>query len=210
MTQVVQKNFSAAMFPPGGGGGFGAGVQRWAGLVLQVLAMFGQPASLLSTVLRRMNQESGGNPFAINLWDTNAQRGDPSRGLMQTIMGTFLRFAGPFRGRGIYDPFANVYASFAYAISQYGSLASAFNRAGGYAKGTKSARRGWAWVGENGRELVNFGGGESIEPGGRGGTTIVWTGDIVIRGHALATKQEIGALVSDALTEFERKGGRTR
>ena len=196
-------------------GGGGSGVQRWAGLVAQVLAMFGQPLSLVPTVLRRMNQESGGNPNAINLWDSNAKMGDPSRGLMQTIGSTFNRFAGPFRGRGIYDPLANIYASFAYALSTYGSLAAAFNRAGGYASGTKSARRGWAWVGERGRELMYFRGGESVTPGSQvgatgGGSTIIWTGDVVIRGHALATKQEIGAVVSDALTEFERKGGRTR
>ncbi|MFD0384695.1 hypothetical protein ACFQ2B_27970 [Streptomyces stramineus] len=48
----------------GGGGGDigGSGVQRWSGLVLQALRMVGQPASLLPIVLRRMNQESGGNP----------------------------------------------------------------------------------------------------------------------------------------------------
>jgi hypothetical protein len=44
----------------------GAGVQRWAPLVLRALSMMGQPASLLNVVLRRMNQESGGNPRAIN------------------------------------------------------------------------------------------------------------------------------------------------
>ena len=197
-----------------GGGGGGAGVQRWAGLVLQVLSMFGQPASLLQTVLRRMNQESGGNPRAINLWDSNAKAGIPSMGLMQTIGPTFNAYAGPFRNRGVYDPLANIYASFAYAIANYGSLAAAFNRAGGYALGTRSAKRGWAWVGERGRELMHFNGGESVTPGNRvgiaGGSTLVWTGDVVIRGHALATKQEIGAVVSDALEAFGRKGGRTR
>lgn len=35
---------------------------------------------------------------------------------------------------------------------------------GGYAKGTNSAARGWAWAGENGPELVNFGGGEQVIP----------------------------------------------
>jgi hypothetical protein len=59
-----------AMFGGGGGGG-GGNVQRWAGLVGQILAMFGQPLSLVPVVLRRMNQESGGNPNAINL-DSNA------------------------------------------------------------------------------------------------------------------------------------------
>lgn len=111
-----------------------AGVEQWRPLVLRVLAELGQDASWANTVLRRMNQESGGNPNAINRWDINAQRGDPSRGLMQTIGSTFNAYAGPYRSRGIYDPLANIYAGCAYAISRYGSLAG-MNRAGGYAQG---------------------------------------------------------------------------
>jgi hypothetical protein len=65
--------------------GGGGNVQRWAPLVLQALAMLGQSSSLLPNVLRRMNQESGGNPRAINLWDSNAARGTPSIGLMQCV-----------------------------------------------------------------------------------------------------------------------------
>ncbi|MCD9196080.1 phage tail tape measure protein [Streptomyces albireticuli] len=122
----------------------GSGVQRWSGVVLQALKMVGQPASLLQTVLRRMNQESGGNPRAINLWDSNAKAGDPSRGLMQTIGSTFAAYAGPLRSRGIYDPLANIYASMRYALARYGSLASAYNRPGGYDNG------GWLMPGQLG------------------------------------------------------------
>ena len=70
-------------------GSVGGGVERWRSLVLQVLKELGQPASWADTVLRRMNQESGGNPNAINNWDSNAKAGMPSQGLMQTIPGTF-------------------------------------------------------------------------------------------------------------------------
>jgi phage-related minor tail protein len=120
----------------GGGADIGgAGVQRWAPVVLQALQMVGQPASMLGTTLRRMNQESGGNPFAINNWDSNAQAGDPSRGLMQTIGSTFNAYAGPLRSRGIYDPLANIYASMRYALATYGSLPRAYDRAGGYDSG---------------------------------------------------------------------------
>ncbi|MGK5729730.1 phage tail tape measure protein [Streptomyces sp. URMC 124] len=119
----------------GGGNIGGSGVERWSGVVLQALKLVGQPASLLPIVLRRMNQESGGNPMAINLWDSNAQAGDPSRGLMQTIASTFNAYAGPLRSRGIYDPLANVYASMRYALARYGSLAAAYNRPGGYDSG---------------------------------------------------------------------------
>jgi hypothetical protein len=120
----------------GGGGDIGgSGVQRWAPVVLQALAMVGQPASLLQTTLRRMNQESGGNPYAINNWDSNALAGDPSRGLMQTIGSTFNAYAGPLRSRGIYDPLANIYASMRYALDRYGSLERAYNQPGGYDSG---------------------------------------------------------------------------
>jgi TP901 family phage tail tape measure protein len=118
----------------GGGGNGGSGVKRWSGLVLQVLGMLHQSPGWLNTVLRRMNQESGGNPNAINLTDINAQHGDPSRGLMQTIGSTFNAYAGPLRGMGIYNPLANIYAGLNYAIHRYGSL-SALNRPGGYDSG---------------------------------------------------------------------------
>jgi tape measure domain-containing protein len=146
----------------GGGGSFGSGVQRWAGVVLQALRMLGQPESYLGITLRRMNQESGGNPRAINLWDINAKRGIPSKGLMQTIDPTFNAYAGALRGRGVWDPLANVYASMRYALARYGSLPRAYNRKGGYALGTHAAAPGMAWVGERGPELVDFRGGERV------------------------------------------------
>ncbi|WP_207230922.1 phage tail tape measure protein [Streptomyces alfalfae] len=151
------------MFSLGGGGGDvgGSGVKRWSKVVLTALKMVGQPASLLPVVLRRMNQESGGNPRAINNWDINAKNGDPSRGLMQTIMSTFLAYAGKLKGRGIYDPLANIYASMRYALDRYGSLAAAYNRPGGYASGGRPKRGEIAWVGERGPELVRFGSANS-------------------------------------------------
>ncbi|MFE5159638.1 phage tail tape measure protein [Streptomyces sp. NPDC056697] len=141
---------------------FGKNVTRWSGIVLAALKMVGQPSSLLPVVLRRMNQESGGNPNAINKWDVNAKRGDPSRGLMQTIGSTFNAYAGKFRSRGIYDPLANVYASMRYALATYGSLSKAYNRAGGYAAGGRPRPGELAWVGERGPELVKFRGGEEV------------------------------------------------
>lgn len=127
------------LFGGGGGGGGGkgipAGVSRWAGVASQALALAGAPQSWLPSLLRRMQRESGGNPLAINNWDVNAQRGDPSRGLMQTIGGTFSAFAGPFRSRGIYDPLANIYAAIRYTIARYGSGPAGWDRAGGYDSG---------------------------------------------------------------------------
>lgn len=43
----------------------------------------------LSAVLRRINQESGGSETVTNNWDSNAQAGHPSTGLLQYIQPTF-------------------------------------------------------------------------------------------------------------------------
>jgi SLT domain-containing protein len=103
--------------------------------------MFNQSPDLATTTLRRLNQESGGNPTIVNRTDSNWQAGHPSVGLMQVIEGTFKRFAGPFKNRGPFeygvsvDPMANIYASMHYALSTYGSLHKAYDRAGGYDDG---------------------------------------------------------------------------
>jgi len=116
-------------------GGVPGGVARWAGVASQALQMAGALQSWLYSLLMRMNRESGGNPFAVNNWDSNAAAGDPSRGLMQTIGSTFNAYAGALRGKGIYDPLANIYAAVRYTISRYGSGPAGWNRAGGYDSG---------------------------------------------------------------------------
>jgi murein DD-endopeptidase MepM/ murein hydrolase activator NlpD/phage-related protein len=124
-----------------GGGDGGSGVQRWKGVVTQALGQVHQSLGLVNTTLRRMNQESGGNPKAVNRYDSNWKAGHPSVGLMQVIRGTFDRYAGKYRNTGpkMYgvsiDPMANIYASMRYALAQYGSLSRAYNRPGGYARG---------------------------------------------------------------------------
>jgi SLT domain-containing protein len=85
-----------------------------------VLAQLGQPTSLDNGVLSLIQHESGGNPNAINLTDSNAAAGHPSQGLMQTIPSTFAAYAGPYASRGITDPFANIYAGVSYALKNYG------------------------------------------------------------------------------------------
>jgi hypothetical protein len=122
--------------------GAGAGVQRWRNVALAALAAAHEPASWIGSLLSRMQRESGGNPRAINLWDSNAKRGTPSIGLMQTIGPTFSAYAGPYRGRGIYDPFANIYAAIKYTVARYGSGPAGWNKAGGYKNG------GWLMPGQ--------------------------------------------------------------
>ncbi|GAA4992687.1 hypothetical protein WHI96_07895 [Pseudonocardia tropica] len=135
-----------ASFAPGGDAGAftgmaAGGVQRWAPVTLQALAMMGQPAGLLQTVLRRMNQESGGNPSIVNRWDSNWRKGTPSVGLMQVIGPTYRSNRDPRRDVGPYlygtsiDPLSNILSSMRYALGRYGSLPRAYNKSGGYALG---------------------------------------------------------------------------
>ncbi|MFH8803226.1 transglycosylase SLT domain-containing protein [Streptomyces sp. NPDC017936] len=124
-----------------GGGNGGSGVARWRPTVLQALSMTGNPAAYADLTLRRMNQESGGNPTIVNKWDSNWLAGHPSVGLMQVIGPTFRAHAGTMRDVGPFsygvstNPLANIYASMRYAMSAYGSLPAAYNRPGGYALG---------------------------------------------------------------------------
>lgn len=148
--------------------GSAVGTARWSPVASQALLMTGQSLGNLPSLLRRMNQESGGNPRAINLWDSNAKKGIPSKGLMQVIDPTFARYAMPGHSSDIYDPLSNILASIRYALARYGSLPAAYDRKGGYAMGTNYADPGASWVAENGAELVlgrsvrNFRGGEQV------------------------------------------------
>ena len=119
------------------GGGGSPGVAHWSGLVSTVLGMLGLPASYLGPWLSQMSSESGGNPNAINLTDINAQQGHPSQGLLQTIPSTFAAYAGPFAGRGITDPLANIYAAINYALHRYGrtGMLGVIGHGHGYAAG---------------------------------------------------------------------------
>ncbi|MDP9849378.1 WXG100 family type VII secretion target [Streptosporangium lutulentum] len=80
--------------------------------------------------------ESGGNPEAINNWDSNAAAGIPSKGLMQTIDPTFQAHKQPGYG-DIWNPVHNIMAGVRYTLSRYGSLdghpgIASINNGGGY------------------------------------------------------------------------------
>ncbi|WP_051428164.1 phage tail tape measure protein [Bacillus sp. J33] len=113
----------------------GSGVSRWSGIAAKALMMTGQYTKAnLDRLLYQMKTESGGNPRAINLWDINAKRGIPSKGLMQVIDPTFRAYAMPGFNSNIYDPLSNILASIRYAVARYGSLTKAY-RGVGYATG---------------------------------------------------------------------------
>jgi hypothetical protein len=196
------------------GGGGGSGVTRWMPQVIQALAMNGLPMSLAGQVLAQMQTESGGNPTAINLNDFNATvLHDPSRGLMQVIGSTFAAFHVPGTSNNIFDPLANIAAAINYAKLRYGPTlmtgGMGIGSGHGYASGTSSARRGWAWVGEGGvPELVHFNGGEQVGPvmrrGGNGGNSYY----ITVNPTPLAHPRDIGREVVGAIREFEKGSGK--
>ncbi|PQH05901.1 phage tail protein [Enterococcus faecium] len=113
----------------------GSGVERWRNVAIRALKMTGQYSTAnLNALLNQMRTESNGNPKAINLWDPNAMKGTPSKGLMQVIDPTFKAYAMPGFNSNIYDPLSNILASIRYALATYGSLSAAY-RGVGYANG---------------------------------------------------------------------------
>src|SRR5690606_9220783 len=114
----------------------------------------------LNRFLALMQAESGGNPFAVNDWDTNAARGQASQGLMQVIPSTFAAYRDKSLPNNIVDPLANMVAAANYIKARYGGSVPGSP----YATGTPGATRGLHLVGEQGPELMNFAGGETITP----------------------------------------------
>jgi Transglycosylase SLT domain len=81
--------------------------------------------------------ESGYNSNAINLSDSNAAAGDPSRGLMQLIMTTFDAYHVAGTSDDIYNPVANIAAAIRYIEARYGGINNvpgivSVNHGGGY------------------------------------------------------------------------------
>ena len=111
-------------------------VVRWTGTASKALRHTGDwSVGNLASLMRRMQQESGGNPNAVNDWDVNAQRGTPSKGLMQVIGPTFAAYRDPSLPNNVLDPLANIVAAIRYTKARYGSLRAGWDRPGGYALG---------------------------------------------------------------------------
>ncbi|WP_280423338.1 transglycosylase SLT domain-containing protein [Nocardia carnea] len=97
----------------------------WIRNAMHILAQRGIPASY-EGIHRTAMRESGGNPRAINLWDSNAAAGIPSKGLMQVIDPTFAAYHVEGTSWDIYDPVANIAAACNYAATRYGSIDNVF------------------------------------------------------------------------------------
>jgi hypothetical protein len=97
-------------------------------LIDQALAAAGVPSANgnwahwetgLNTLVQR---ESGWNPSAINLTDSNAKAGIPSQGLAQLIPPTFAAYHVAGTSGNIDDPIANLAAAIRYIIHTYGDI----------------------------------------------------------------------------------------
>jgi hypothetical protein len=145
ISAAEQKARNAAVASFGGGvpGNFSGSMLDW---VFGAERATGTPASWTAAILRRIMFESGGNPNAINNWDSNAMAGDPSRGLMQTIGSTFNAYHQPGTSGNIYDPVANIAAAINYIKSRYGTIFAIDPPVQGYGKGGTVDRTGLAYL----------------------------------------------------------------
>ncbi|WP_149563034.1 transglycosylase SLT domain-containing protein [Streptomyces cacaoi] len=73
-------------------------------------------------IKRNIIRESAGDPNAVNDWDVNAQKGTPSRGLLQVIQPTFDQYHVKDTPDKLTDPVANIVAACNYAADRYGSM----------------------------------------------------------------------------------------
>ena len=147
------KKIEDSMANPGG-----SGVERWKPYVIQALKANGFDASAYQVAawMRVIQRESGGNPKAINLWDSNAKAGIPSMGLVQTIGPTFNAYKFPGHN-DVYNGYDDLLAGIHYMKAIYGSGSSAFARVSGpegYANGGLITQPIHALVGEDGPETI--------------------------------------------------------
>ncbi|MFO7193919.1 MULTISPECIES: transglycosylase SLT domain-containing protein [Thermocrispum] len=136
----------------GGGGGYGpsgppptsgpppGNVEAWIREAIKILQEHGVPVTEehIDEIWTIIQKESGGNPHAINKWDSNWERGTPSKGLMQCIDPTFQRYKLPGHD-DIWNPVDNIIAGVRYIFDRYGGFEGH--------PGLKSMARGGAYQG---------------------------------------------------------------
>ncbi|MFF5855880.1 transglycosylase SLT domain-containing protein [Streptomyces sp. NPDC012751] len=105
--------------------GYPDNLDGWIRESLAIMAQKGIPGTY-DGIHRNVMRESSGNPAAINLWDSNAAKGIPSKGLLQVIDPTFKAYHVAGTSFDIYDPVANITAACNYAAARYGSIDNVF------------------------------------------------------------------------------------
>jgi len=105
--------------------GYPDNLDGWIRESLAIMRETGIPGTY-DGIHRNIMRESSGNPSAINLWDSNAAAGTPSKGLLQVIDPTFAAYHVVGTAYDPYDPVANITAACNYAAARYGSIDNVF------------------------------------------------------------------------------------
>ena len=163
--------------------------------------------SWLNDLITIASYESGFNVNAINLTDSNAAAGDPSRGLMQVIGTTFTAYHQPGTSWDIYDPTANIAAAINYIKSRYGTV---FN-----VPGIVSLAHGGGYVGYDSGGILppgltmaynGTGRNETVVPGG-GAQNVT----IVVENHGvIGSATETDAWLMASVNRLARTGKLTQ
>ncbi|MGM7637594.1 phage tail tape measure protein [Bacillus sp. Hm123] len=159
ISKIAKSKAKDLMSSFGNYSGGGSAMARSA--IMQALQITGMPMSWLDPLMMVAKHESGFNPNAINNWDINAKRGDPSVGLFQIIGETFKRWTLP----GMNDrrnPLHSAVAAIRYINGRYGGIQNhpgvkSKSRGGGYkpyAQGGVITHDHIARVGEGGKREV--------------------------------------------------------
>ncbi|WP_326594656.1 transglycosylase SLT domain-containing protein [Streptomyces sp. NBC_01803] len=96
-------------------------IKRWINEALEVMDEHNIPGTH-EGIHRNLMRESSGDPQTINMWDTNAHKNIPSKGLLQVIDPTFDQYHVPGTSDNVFDPVANIAAACNYAADRYGSM----------------------------------------------------------------------------------------
>jgi SLT domain-containing protein len=119
-----------------GGGSLTAAVKAWFD---KAVAITGVGMSWVPDLETIGEHESSLNPAAINLSDSNAAAGDPSKGILQLIATTFEAYHQPGTSPNIFEPVANIAAGINYIRGRYGNP--------GHVPGIMSLNTGGPYVG---------------------------------------------------------------
>lgn len=104
-------------YNPSGGAEQWRGLAEWA--IDHVKKTMSGPAQTQAMV-EQIDDESGGNPRAVNNYDSNAAAGTPSGGLLQVIEPTFQAYRDHSLANDKFDPPANLVAALNYYADKYG------------------------------------------------------------------------------------------
>lgn len=133
-------------------------IDEWISKGIQAGGVFTDDSATHEAIKSRAMQESGGDPNAINDWDSNALAGTPSKGLMQIIEPTWeawRAYAGADMGdfaSNWSNPIKSVAVATRYMKGEYGGPVGATGV--GYANGGIALQPHMGLVGEAGPEMM--------------------------------------------------------